>query len=229
MNHTGLNATEKNLAVIIGTTLYRFLEAEGFSESALEKFKATSLGRDSAVVDIQAYDDIHLVFLKFGADLPTHIVAVGDFSCDPYTLFNHFQEVSIAEYVSIWEMDSLWGMDSHRNPLLNFCKRSNDYPTIEIADLVKVYRDGQFTVTLNSENNDSKEYLIKGVEGTNSEGISILTEIAQNEFDVLSLSSVISHFTTDEFFMTDNGEILDDDVLHNETWKLVERLICKEA
>lgn len=223
MNPTGLNATEKNSAVIIGTTLYRLLEAEGFSESALEKFKATSLGRDSAVVDIQAYDDIHLVFLKFGADLPTHIVAVGDFSCDPYTLFNHFQEVSIAEYVSIWEMDS------HRNPLLNFCKRSNDYPTIEIADLVKVYRDGQFTVTLNSENNDSKEYLIKGVEGTNSEGISILTEIAQNEFDVLSLSSVISHFTTDEFFMTDNGEILDDDVLHNETWKLAERLLATKA
>lgn len=218
MEGVGLSASQKNLMATIGTALYQFLRAEDFSESALEKFKATTLAHDSAVVDIQAYDDIHLAFFKFGVDLPTHIVAIGDFTGDAYTLLNRFKEESIAEYVSIWDTET------PRNPLLNFWKRYNGHPTIELSELSQVYEKRLFSVTLKSENDDSKEYLIEGAKGTSAEGISILTEIAQNEFEILSLSTLISKFTTSEFSITNNG-VVDDEAFHDATWNLVEKLL----
>lgn len=223
MNKITMNETQKSLAVVIGTALYNFLKAEDFAQDALEKFKETykgTLGRaDTALVDIQAYDDIHLAFFQFAENLPMHLVAVGDFTCDAYTLFNHFTEESIAEYVSIWELEV------YRNPILDFSKRINGYATVNINQVNKVFEQGEFSITLHSEDNEVKSYHITGLEGTITEGISIFTEIAKaGEFEIVSLSSVVSKHTSDEFTVVNEVEAVDD-LYYQATSDLVERLL----
>lgn len=217
-----MNSSEKKALVAgIGTAFYQFLVGEDFKEKSLQQFKEFAMAMNSAIVDIQAYDDIHLMFFKFGNDGHLDIVAVGDFTADSYTLFNHFKEESIAEYVAIWELDS----ENTYNPLLQFHKRINDYPTVDINRLTNVIENGEFTVKLHSEDSQTVSHLIEGVKGTDSKGYSVMVDLDKNDSTYIGVSSVISHHTSDEFNVVAQGELLDQDIFHDATLDLVKRML----
>lgn len=208
MNTINLTEAQQNLVSLIGTELYKALNSNESQAEALSQFNATELGRNPAILEIQPYDEIHLAFFKFQDNPTTHIVAIGDFTCQSFTIFNRFESTSVAENVDIWSVES--GL----NPILNFRSRINDYPTVENEALSSVLDNGDFVVEVISNDPQSREYSINGVQGTISEGVSIQTEILEDNFYIDSLTVVISKFSSDSFHIVSNNEIVSDEKSH---------------